>query len=458
MTPDDEPTTRAARGARVGQVAARHWARRATGAIREPFLTEREKARARDEQMLRLADDLAKTLGTMKGAAMKLGQAISLLNFGLSSAETRDEFSRRLSPLFSRAPAVDSSVMLRLLDAEWGARRNLVRSVESEPIATASLGQVYRATLADGRRVAIKVQYPSVRQAVRADLKNLALLVRMRAIPFPFQGLDAVVAEVSRQISAELDYRAELTNHRAVFEAHRNHPVFVIPEPIDDLCTDRIVVTEYLDGTPLDQLSDLAQPARDHIGEAIFRFYCGGIYTNGHFCADPHPGNILRLPDDRVGFVDFGLYVRMSESEVELQRSALEAVIRNDTETAYRLACAAGFILDSDAMPAEMAMRYMREVAGWYLTPGPVQMTDKVAYKALSQAILPRSDFRSGMYQQQMPGAHTFSRRTEMSVCALLGTLQSCGPWYDIACEWALGNPPSTPMGRRIEQWRLGIR
>ncbi len=457
MTPD-EPTNRAARGARVGQVAARHLARRATGAIREPFLTEDEKVRVRDEQVLRLADDLVATLGTMKGAAMKLGQVISLLNFGLSSAETRDEFSRRLSPLFSHAPAVDSAVMLRLMESEWGDRRNLVRFVEPEPVATASLGQVYRATMVDGRKVAVKVQYPSVRQAVRADLKNLALLVRMRLTPFPFQGVNAVVAEISRQITAELDYRAEVANHRAVYDAYRGHPVFVIPAPIDDLCTDRIVVTEYLDGTPLDQLNELDQSARDQIGEAIFRFYCGGIYTTGNFCADPHPGNILLLADNRVGFIDFGLYVRMSESEVTLQRSVLEAVIRNDTDTAYRLACAAGFILDSDAMPPEMAMRYMREVAGWYLTPGVVEMTDKVAHRAVSQAILPGSDFRSGIYKQQMPSAHTFSRRTEMSVCALLGTLQARGIWYDIVCEWVLGNPPATPMGRRIDQWRSGIR
>lgn len=458
MTPGDQPTDRAARGARVGQVAARLAARRATSAIRQPFLSEAQKAQARDEQMLRLADDLATTLGTMKGAAMKLGQLLSLLNFGLSSAQTRDEFSRRLSPLFSRAPAVDNAAMFRLMDTEWGPLRDRVHTIEPEPVATASLGQVYRARLTDGRQVAVKVQYPWARSAVRADLKNLALLVRLRANAYPIRGLNAVVAEVSRQMTVELDYGQELASHRAVYEAHRDHPVFVIPEPITELCTERIMVTEYLDGTQLHHLADVDQTLRDHIGEAVFRFYCANIYTSGEFCADPHPGNILCLPDRRVGFVDFGLYVRMNRSEVELERSVLAAVMRGDAQTAHRLARVAGFIIDADAMPPDMALRYMQAVAGWYLTPGLVQVTDKVAYKALSQAMMPHSDFRSGIFKQRMRSAHAFSRRTEMSVCALLGTLEARGHWHDIASEWSLGTEPTTEMGRQIALWRSRTR
>jgi predicted unusual protein kinase regulating ubiquinone biosynthesis (AarF/ABC1/UbiB family) len=458
MTPGDQPTDRAARGARVGQVAARLAARRATSAIRQPFLSEAQKAQARDEQMLRLADDLATTLGTMKGAAMKLGQLLSLLNFGLSSAQTRDEFSRRLSPLFSRAPAVDNAVMFRLMDTEWGPLRERVRTIEPEPVATASLGQVYRARLTDGREAAVKVQYPWARSAVRADLKNLALLVRLRANAYPIRGLNAVVAEVSRQITAELDYGQELASHRSVYEAHRDHPVFVIPEPITELCTERIMVTEYLDGTQLHHLVDVDQTVRDHIGEAVFRFYCANIYTSGEFCADPHPGNILCLPDRRIGFVDFGLYVRMSRSEVDLERSVLAAVMRGDAETAHRLARVAGFIIDAEAMPPDMALRYMQAVAGWYVTPGLVQVTDKVAYKALSQAMMPHSEFRSGIFKQRMRSAHAFSRRTEMSVCALLGTLEARGRWHDIASEWCLDTEPTTEMGRQIALWRSRTR
>lgn len=456
MTGTDELAGRAARTTRIGGVAARQVTRRAIDAVRQPFMSEEERVRARDEQMLRLADDLAATFGGMKGAAMKLGQVLSLLNFGLSSAESRAEFTRRMGPLFSRAPAVDNGVMFRTLEREWGPRRQWVASIDPTPIATASLGQVYRGTLVDGTVVAVKVQYPWARDAVRADLKNLALLVRLRGRRYPLKGLDAVVAEVSRQIELELDYRQELANHRAVREAHRDHPVFVIPEPFEDLCTGRVMVSEYVVGTELHHLVAADQKTRDHIGEAVHRFYCGSLYTTGSFCADPHPGNILVLQDNRIAFLDFGLYVRMSRGEIDLERAALAAALNGDAHTAHRLACEAEFILDAEAMPPETALDYMRTVAGWYLLPGVTQVTDKVAYKAVTQAMLPRSQFGSSALKQQMPSAHAFSRRTEMSVCALLGSLEASGPWHDIVREWALGAPPATEMGRRIARWSSG--
>lgn len=453
MTAGDKPGRRLSRGARIGRVAVRHTAREAIGSVRNPFLSESDQVRAQDERILRLADDLAATLGSMKGAAMKLGQVLSLLNFGLGSAESRAEFARRLEPLFSQAPAADNAAVLRAIDEELGARGRLLETVEPTPIASASLGQVYRGCLTDGRVVAIKAQYPSIRHAVRADLKNLALLIRLRPRHYAEVGLEDVVAEVSRQILAELDYGRELASHRAVYEAYRGHPVFVIPEPIDELCTERILVTEYLDGTQLHQLGDATQAVRDRIGEAIYRFYCGSLYTTGSFCADPHPGNVIVLPDNRVGFLDFGLYVRMTAAEIELERAIFAAVMSGDAQTAHRLACAAGFIVDSDAMPAEMALRYMQTVGEWFFTPGVVQVTDRTAYKSLTQAMMPRSEFRSGVFRQRLQSAHAFSRRTEMSVCALLGTLEATAAWRDIASEWILQRPPATEMGRQIAAW-----
>lgn len=153
-------------------------------------MSDDEKAAARDAEVLRLADDLVSALGAMKGAAMKLGQAMSLLNLGLSSAEARDEFSRRLAPLYRRAPAVANAAMFGVIDRELGDRRRRLVSIEPEPLASASLGQVYRGELDDGRAVAIKVQYPSAQSSVRADLKNLALLVRLRSRDLPNVGLE----------------------------------------------------------------------------------------------------------------------------------------------------------------------------------------------------------------------------------------------------------------------------
>lgn len=453
MPDDRQPHGRVARGARLSKVAVTHVSRGALRRAREPFMSDDEKAAARDAEVLRLADDLVSALGAMKGAAMKLGQALSLLNLGLSSAEARDEFSRRLAPLYRRAPAVANAAMFRVIDRELGDRRKRLVSIEPEPLASASLGQVYRGELDDGRAVAIKVQYPSAQSSVRADLKNLALLVRLRSRDLPNVGLEELVDELSHQILLELDYRREFANHRQVYQDHLGHPVFRIPEPIESLCTSKILTSEYLDGTTLDQLGPVRPEVADHLGEAVYRFYCGGVHTTGRFCADPHPGNIVVLADGAVGFVDFGLYLAMDSAQLELERKVLGAVLAGDSRTAYEFARAGGFIVDETAMPEEMVMDYLTTVAAWHLAPGVVTLTPTVAYRSLSQAILPRSEFRKGMYRQRVPREHLFSRRTEMSVCALLGELQSSGPWRAISEEWILGAEPATAMGRRIAQW-----
>ncbi len=384
---------------------------------------------------------------------MKLGQALSLLNLGLSSAHAREEFSGRLAPLFNRAPAVSNAVMFAQLDRELGARRRQLASIDPEPLAAASLGQVYRAELLDGRAVAIKIQYPSVQASVRADLKNLALLVRLRGREFPNVGLEELVEEISQQILLELDYERELTNHLQVYRDYFGHPVFRIPEPIASLSTAKVLTTELLHGSTLDQLKTVDQDRADVVGEALYRFYCGGLYTTGRFCADPHPGNIIVLADGTVGFVDFGLYVAMDHEQVELERAVFAAILAGDPNAAYGLACAGGFIVDESAMPQEMVMDYLTTVAGWHLEPGIVKVTPKTVHRSLSQAVLPQSHFRKGMYRQHVPREHLFSRRTEMNVCGLLGALGASGPWRAISEEWILGGEPVTEMGRRIAEW-----
>lgn len=452
----EPPQHSVTRGARMAGVVVKHASRDAVRRVREPFLSDERRAADRDAQVLRLADDLVTTLGTMKGAAMKLGQIISLLNLGLSTAATRDEFTRRLAPLFSQAPAVPDATMFAVIDAELGRNRRHIATIDPGPIAAASLGQVYRGTLTDGRVVAIKVQYPSARHAVRADLKNLALMTKLfeRRYRHVDVGLSDVVAEVSDQIRIELDYRRELESHDHVWRAHLDHPVFAIPEPLAELCTDRVLVTEFVDGVALDHLGSAGQEERDRVGEAIYRFYCGTMYSTGAFCADPHPGNVKVLADGRVAFMDFGLYVRMTEAEVSVERGVLAAVMTDDAEEAYRLAKAAGFIVDTSAMSPETTMEYIRTVAGWYLTPGLTRITERLTHQCLSQAMLPGSDFGHAIFRQRMQPAHAFSRRTEMSVLGLLASLHAEGRWHDIAAEWILGRPASTDMGRRIADWQ----
>lgn len=460
---------RIGRGQQLGRVVAGHAARSAAGKLSAPLRSDAANARRRDEAILRFADELVTVIGSMKGAALKLGQMLSMFDVGLSSAATRDEFAARLAPLFDNAPVVDDAVMMSILDAELDKSARARLTVTPTPIAAASIGQVYRGRIDGnegdgtggdgGREVAIKIQYPDIESAVRADLKNLALVVRLSRGRLPGVDLDSIVAEVSRRVLAELDYRTELANHTRMYDFYRDHPSWRIPEPIPELCTGRVLVTEYLDGLSFADASGLPAPDRDRIGEAIYRFYCGGVYDLGEFCADPHPGNVLIMPDGALGFLDFGLYLRMSEVDVTLQRNAFRALVEGRDADVYHMIVEAGFIADPAAMPMEDAVGYMRSVAGWHLDPRPITVTPDLARRVFAAAVLPGSGHFGQIRQQNLLDGHAFSRRTEMSVCALLGQLDATAPWGSIAREWLYDDAvPATPMGESIAQWRTGQR
>jgi predicted unusual protein kinase regulating ubiquinone biosynthesis (AarF/ABC1/UbiB family) len=445
---------RFARGQKIGRVVAGHAVRSATGKLIGSKADADARARKQDEHILRFADELVMVAGTMKGAALKLGQFLAMFDLGLSSEATREEFTARLAPLFDRAPAVDDKAMMAVLESSLGPARMARLEVEPTPIAAASIGQVYLGTLDGDRRVAVKVQYPHVKSSVRADLKNLALIVKMGRSRMPAANLDDVVAEVSRRILAELDYVAELANHQRVHDFYVEHPAWRIPRPYAEVSTDQVLVTEYLDGIGFAEARGLPAEARDRIGEAVYRFYCGGVYARGEFCADPHPGNVLVRADGKVGFLDFGLYLAMDESDVVLQRNIFGALIEGRDEDVYRLAVDGGFILDEEAMSMDEFAEYMRMVAGWHLSPQRSTVTAEVARRTFARAVLPGSGHFRQIQRQGLLEAHVFSRRTELSVCELLGQLEATAPWGSIVREWIYDDvAASTPMGVEIENW-----
>ena len=182
---------------------------------------------------------------------------------------------------------------------------------DEEPIAAASIGQVYRARLHDGREVAVKVQYPGVAAAVRADMQNLGLILRLAKRIAPGMDPKAIGEEIRSRIGEELDYELEAQNQRTLARIFRGHPFIVIPDVITSLSHERIMVSEYVHGAGFEELKTRPQEERDRIGEMIFRFYFSCLYRHGQFSGDPHPGNSMLLDDGRMAFFDFGLFKRM---------------------------------------------------------------------------------------------------------------------------------------------------
>src|SRR5205807_6664936 len=168
---------------------------------------------------------LVNLLGTMRGAAMKVGQSLSLVDFGLVPESHRDEFQRKLAALQDRAPNVSWRKMERQIERGLGDRLGSAFSdFDSEPVGAASIGQVYRATLTSGQQVAVKVQYPGIAGAVRADIKNLRMFARPAQAVLPGIDLQAIIAEVEERVLEELDYEVEAQNHRLFARHYRGHP------------------------------------------------------------------------------------------------------------------------------------------------------------------------------------------------------------------------------------------
>src|SRR3954463_10695549 len=236
MAKDRIPTSRVSRTARVSGLAAgqaaRHLGTRAANLAR----SDEGRERALERRHLEAAEQIVAALGTMKGAAMKLGQVMSFLDVGLVPEEHREEFQRKLGALRDAAPKVRFSDMRKVIEEELEAPLDEVFAVFDEiPIAAASIGQVYRAELHDGREVAVKVQYPGVAQAVRADMQNLGMILRLMKRIAPGLDVKATAEEIRHRIGEELDYELEAQNQRTLARIFRGHPFIVITEVISSL-------------------------------------------------------------------------------------------------------------------------------------------------------------------------------------------------------------------------------
>src|SRR3954453_12935372 len=338
------PTGRIRRTAKVGGLvggqAARSYATKAANLTRD----KEGRRAAAERRQIEAAEQIVEVLGQMKGAAMKIGQVASFIDMAGMPPEVSDRFQEKLAELRDSAPVVPFKDMRKVIETDLEEKLgDAFAEFEEEPLAAASIGQVYRAELHDGRCVAVKVQYPGVASAVRADLQNLGLLLRAAKRMGP--GLDArsVGGEIRERITEELDYEHEAQAQRSIARAWRDHPFIVVPDVVTDMSRERVLVTEWVDGIGFEQVKQLPQADRDRFGEIVFRFFFGSFYRNGHFSGDPHPGNYLLLPDGRVAFLDFGLTKKVGMSHVEAEKRVIRAGLEGDADALYEQLADLGF-------------------------------------------------------------------------------------------------------------------
>src|SRR5690242_5453344 len=296
LLPPRRGRLRVRRGLAALQLAARGGARYTRSAPRLFASAGEHRQALRNDLALQTAEDVAATLGTMKGVLMKLGQMASYVDDGLSPAARR-----ALSRLQDSVPPMSAALAAGVVESELGLppERAFARW-DPEPIAAASIGQVHRAITHDGRAVAVKVQYPGIAETIAADLGNVALLRRMLKITAPRQDVDALLAELRERVTEELDYRREAKNQEMFARYYAGHPTIHVPGIVPELSTRRVVTSELADGARFAELAGWSQAERDLAAETIYRFVFRSLYEAHAFNGDPHPGNYLFHGGGRV--------------------------------------------------------------------------------------------------------------------------------------------------------------
>jgi predicted unusual protein kinase regulating ubiquinone biosynthesis (AarF/ABC1/UbiB family) len=446
---DRIPTSRIARAAKVARLAADQGTRQLGTNVANLTRDDRGKQEALERRHLEAAEQIVTALGTMKGAAMKLGQVLSFLDVGLVPEEHREEFQRKLGRLRDAAPKVRFADMRKVIESELAEPlKETFESFDQTPVAAASIGQVYRARLHDGRDVAVKVQYPGVAQAVRADMQNLGMILRLMKQVAPGLDVKATAEEVRARIGEELDYELEAQNQRSLARIFRGHPFIVVPDVVTSLSREKVIVTEFVRGAGFEEMKQMDQATRDRIGEIVFRFFFGCMYRHHQFSGDPHPGNFMLLEDGKVAFLDFGLFKVMPKELIELELACQRAGHEGDGERLHESWAETGFLAHPDRFRPDKLLAQFRDATWWYVLDEDIELTPEIATEVMIDMSDPRSEHFGQMRHETLPADHLFGRRVELLTLAVLSQLRVHANFHRIAREWMYGEPPVTELGR----------
>ncbi|MGA5165870.1 MULTISPECIES: ABC1 kinase family protein [Streptomyces] len=400
------------------------------------------------ELQQRTADQLFRVLGELKGGAMKLGQALSVFEAALPE-EMAGPYRAALTKLQEAAPPMPTrtvhAVLQERLGEEW---RELFLEFEDKPSAAASIGQVHRAVWHDGRRVAVKVQYPGAGEALLSDLTQLSRVARMLGPLVPGMDIKPLIAEMRDRVAEELDYGLEAEAQREHAAVFADDPDVVVPDVVHQ--SDQVLVTEWIDGTPLSEIiATGSAEERDRAGQLLARFLFSGPARTGLLHADPHPGNFRLLPGGdeadvagrRLGVLDFGTVDRLPGGLPETIGASLRMALEGDSEAVYELLRKEGFVKETIELDPDAVLEYLLPI----IEPAEVDeftfTRDWIRGQATRLADL-RSPAHQLGKQLNLPPSYLLIHRVTLSTIGVLCQLNATVRLRDELESWLPGFLP----------------
>jgi hypothetical protein len=395
------------------------------------------------ERVVALAEELGAQLKRLKGAGPKIRQFLSLLRFD-------GDWPGARPPGISALPF---GRVRRVIEEDLASRvRDVFGDFEEEPFALASLGQVHRARTRAGDDVAVKVQHPGLAESVERDLRNLGVVGPMVRRLAPGLDAGAVLAELRERISDELDYEIEAQHQRRLERRFRGHPHVRVPHVHADVTARRVLVSEYVDGTPGDAIVQLGEAERDRVGEIICRFFWGLAWRDGIVAGDPQADNCILCPDGRMCLLDFGLLRDLDAGYVQGELAVMRALAGGDAQRVHDGLSHLGYLAEPGLEP-DALLELLTTAGGWMLEPGFLRLDRERVGEILELGYPPRSPHFELMRRLHMPAHTLLLRRMEVQILSVLGDLGAGGDWAAITAEYHSGRPAATDLGR--EQGRL---
>jgi predicted unusual protein kinase regulating ubiquinone biosynthesis (AarF/ABC1/UbiB family) len=351
---------RAARNAKLASLPVGFAGRAALGLGKRLTGSSRDDVNA--ELMEKAANQLFTVLGELKGGAMKVGQALSVMEAAVPE-QFGEPYREALTKLQKDAPPLPAAKVHRVLDAQLGTKwRERFESFDDAPVASASIGQVHKAIWSDGREVAVKIQYPGADEALRADLKTMKRMVSVFKQLSPGADVQGVVDELIERTEMELDYRLEADNQRAFAKAYKDHPHFVVPAIVAS--APKVVIAEWIDGIPMSQIiREGSQDQRDLMGTRLFELTHDAPRRLEMMHGDAHPGNFMLMSDQKMGVIDFGAVAPLPGGlPIELGLT-LRYAVNKDYEHLLPTMERAGFIQKGEQVSAREIDDMLRQYA-----------------------------------------------------------------------------------------------